>query len=88
MQTLFCCLSFISLLGLPQEYLESAYLSNDQQSLDNFFKRSVDNDDKECKIDSIDKNDNCDSVAHDVHVPTSTADTGALDEEENYLNRA
>ena len=71
---------------LPQAYLESAYLSTDQQSLDNFFKRSVNNDDKECKIDSIDKNDNPDSVAHDVDVPTSTTDTGALDEEENYLN--
>ena len=44
------------------------------------------NNDKECKIDSIDNNDNPDSVAHDVDVPTSTTDTGGLDEEENYLN--
>ena len=71
---------------LPQAYLESAYLSTDQQSLDNFFKRSVNNDDKEYKIDSIDNNNNPNSVAHDVDVPTSTTDTGALDEEENYLN--
>ena len=71
---------------LPQAYLESAYLSTDQQSLDNFFKRSVDVDDKQCKIDSFDKNDNPDSVAHDVDVPTSTTDTGSLDEEKNYLN--
>ena len=38
-------------------------------------------DDKVCKIDSIDKNDNPDSVAHDVDAPTSTTDTGALDED-------
>ena len=35
---------------------------------------------------AIDKNDNPNSVAHDVDVPTLTTDTGALDEEENYLN--
>ena len=34
--------------------------------------------DKECKIDSIDNNNNPNSVAHDVDVPTSTTDTGAL----------
>ena len=71
---------------LPQAYLESAYLSTDQQSLDNFFNPNVDNNDKECKLDSFDKVDNSASDEHDMDVPTSTTDVSGLDCEENYLN--
>ena len=71
---------------LPQAYLESAYLRTDQQSLDNFFKQSVDNDNKECKLDFLDKDDDPVSDTHNMDVPTSTTDVNGLDGEENYLN--
>ena len=42
---------------LPQAYLESAYMSTDQQSLDNFFKRSVECNDEDINFDTHNKDD-------------------------------
>lgn len=41
---------------LPQAYLESAYMSTDQQSLDNFFKRTVEHND-DINFDTHNKDD-------------------------------
>ena len=45
---------------LPQAYLESAYMSTDQQSLDNFFKRTAECNEEEINFDTHNKDDDDD----------------------------
>jgi len=69
---------------LPQVYLESPYLSTDQESLSNFFKHSEGINEEVCSVDAL-INDDVNPESDPCNLPNCTSDISGLDSKDNDI---
>jgi len=66
---------------LPQAYLESPYLSTNQESLSNFFKHI---NEEVCSVDAL-NNDDVNPESGPCNVPNCTSDVSGVDSKDNDI---